>query len=86
MREDTISMMYTYNILYILARKVEVGDYPQVFLWGQALFPFHLASRLSDQLCGQTDHDGSDHCLDLKQKCTWTERQTKIQAHPQVLF
>lgn len=59
-------MYTTYNILYILVRKVEVGDYPQIFLRGQALFPFNMVSRFSDQFRGQTDHDGSDHCLKKK--------------------
>lgn len=52
--------MDTHNVLYILVRKVEVGEYPQVFLWGEASFPFIMVSRFSDQLCGQTDHDGSN--------------------------
>lgn len=61
-------MMPTYNSLYVLVRKVEVGDCPQVFLQGQASFPFHVVSRFRDQLCGQEDHNGSDPCLDLKTK------------------
>lgn len=30
--EHRVHIMCTYNILYILVRKVEVGDCPQVFL------------------------------------------------------
>lgn len=39
--------MDTYDILYILVRKVEVGEYPQVFLWGETSFPFNMASKFS---------------------------------------
>lgn len=56
--------MDTYDILYILVREVEVGEYPQVFLWGETSFPFNMASRFSYQLRGQTDHGGSGDCLD----------------------
>lgn len=62
--EQRVLLMYTYNILYILVRKVEVGENSQVLLWGRALLPFNVASRFSYQLCGQTDHDGSGDCSD----------------------
>lgn len=55
--------MYTYNILYVLVRKVEVGEDPQVLLKGRASFPFKMAPRFSYQLRGQTDHDGRGDCL-----------------------
>lgn len=63
--------MYTYNILYILVRKVEVGKNSQVLLWGRALLPFNVASRFSYQLGGQTDHDGTVRT----DKCMWTDTE-----------
>lgn len=61
-----IQVMDTYDILDILARKVEVGEFLEVLWEGEAPFLFCVFSGFSDQIYGQAYHGGSSRrCLRL---------------------
>lgn len=55
--------MATYNILNILAGKVEVGECLEVLSEGEAPFLFEVVSRFSNQIYGQVYHGGSSQTL-----------------------
>lgn len=50
--------MDTYNIIDILARKVEVGECLEVIWAGEAPFLLKVVSRFSNQIYGQAYHGG----------------------------
>lgn len=52
-------MLATYNMVNILAGKVEVGECLEVVWKGEAPFLFDVVSRFSNQIYGQTYHVGS---------------------------
>lgn len=55
--------MDTYNNIYIVVGKVEVGECLQVIWEGEAPLLFEVVARFSNQLCCQMHHDGSSRHL-----------------------
>lgn len=57
-KKEIDSKKDTYNILDILARKMQVGEFPEVIWEGQVPSPLVEVSRFGNQIYSQVHHGG----------------------------